>query len=149
MSHKILVVDDDAGIRDTLRMILEYEGYEVATSPDGRTALVSGELAEPVRTEVRVALAGPDRKGSFGGCAVSLPALTGVGRTEIAGSRLRTGSPEPSPAAPAPFVPWPWTAGEEGTATGPRAAAAPAGTRPEIRIQQARTATGRGPPNRR
>jgi two-component system, NtrC family, nitrogen regulation response regulator NtrX len=39
MSQKILVVDDDAGIRDTLRMILEYEGYEVETSADGRTAL--------------------------------------------------------------------------------------------------------------
>ncbi|HLN92738.1 MAG TPA: sigma-54 dependent transcriptional regulator, partial [Thermoanaerobaculia bacterium] len=39
MSHKILVVDDDAGIRDTLRMILEYEGYEVATSADGKSAL--------------------------------------------------------------------------------------------------------------
>ena len=39
MAHKVLVVDDDAGIRDALRMILEYEGYEVATSPDGKTAL--------------------------------------------------------------------------------------------------------------
>jgi two-component system nitrogen regulation response regulator NtrX len=39
MAHKVLVVDDDPGIRDTLRMILEYEGYEVATAPDGKTAL--------------------------------------------------------------------------------------------------------------
>jgi two-component system, NtrC family, nitrogen regulation response regulator NtrX len=39
MAQKVLVVDDDAGIRDTLRMILEYEGYEVETSADGRTAL--------------------------------------------------------------------------------------------------------------
>ncbi len=39
MAQKILVVDDDAGIRDALRMILEYEGYEVLTSPDGKTAL--------------------------------------------------------------------------------------------------------------
>src|SRR6478672_11600301 len=45
MSQKILVVDDDAGIRDTLRMILEYEGYEVATSPDGKTALADLESA--------------------------------------------------------------------------------------------------------
>ena len=39
MAEKILVIDDDAGIRDALRMILEYEGYEVLTSPDGKTAL--------------------------------------------------------------------------------------------------------------
>jgi DNA-binding NtrC family response regulator len=39
MAQKVLVVDDDPGIRDTLRMILEYEGYEVATAPDGKTAL--------------------------------------------------------------------------------------------------------------
>ena len=45
MSHRILVVDDDAAIRDTLRMILEYEGYEVATSPDGRTALADLDAA--------------------------------------------------------------------------------------------------------
>ena len=41
MSQKILVVDDDSGVRDTLRMILEYEGYEVTTAPDGKTAFVS------------------------------------------------------------------------------------------------------------
>ena len=39
MAQKILVVDDDPGIRDALRMILEYEGYQVLTSPDGKTAL--------------------------------------------------------------------------------------------------------------
>ena len=39
MAHKVLVVDDDSGIRDALRMILEYEGYEVLSAPDGKTAL--------------------------------------------------------------------------------------------------------------
>jgi two-component system nitrogen regulation response regulator NtrX len=39
MAQKILVVDDDAAIRDTLRMVLEYEGYEVATVGDGKAAL--------------------------------------------------------------------------------------------------------------
>jgi len=39
MAQKVLVIDDDAGIRDTLRMILEYDGYEVLTAPDGKTAL--------------------------------------------------------------------------------------------------------------
>ncbi len=39
MSQRILVVDDETAIRDTLRMVLEYEGYEVATAGDGRSAL--------------------------------------------------------------------------------------------------------------
>jgi two-component system nitrogen regulation response regulator NtrX len=43
MAHKILVVDDDPGIRDALRMILEYEGYEVLMAPDGKSALAALE----------------------------------------------------------------------------------------------------------
>jgi two-component system nitrogen regulation response regulator NtrX len=39
MGQRVLIVDDEAAIRDTLRMILEYEGYEVATAGDGRAAL--------------------------------------------------------------------------------------------------------------
>jgi two-component system nitrogen regulation response regulator NtrX len=56
MSQKILVVDDDAGIRDSLRMILEYEGYEVATSPDGKTALadLEGAPADAVLLDIKM-----------------------------------------------------------------------------------------------
>ena len=38
MSSRILVIDDEAAIRDSLRMILEYEDYEfvgAANGPDG------------------------------------------------------------------------------------------------------------------
>ena len=38
MKPRILVIDDEAAIRDSLRMILEYEGYEcllAPTAPDG------------------------------------------------------------------------------------------------------------------
>jgi two-component system, NtrC family, nitrogen regulation response regulator NtrX len=45
MAQKVLVVDDEAAIRDTLRMVLEYEGYEVATAPDGRAALAELDAA--------------------------------------------------------------------------------------------------------
>ena len=41
MARRVLVVDDDPGIRDALRMILEYEGYQVLTAADGKTALAS------------------------------------------------------------------------------------------------------------
>jgi two-component system nitrogen regulation response regulator NtrX len=39
MAQRILVVDDDPGIRDALRMILEYEGYTVVAAADGQAAL--------------------------------------------------------------------------------------------------------------
>lgn len=35
MSEKILIVDDDPDIRDALTMILEAQGYQVATAKDG------------------------------------------------------------------------------------------------------------------
>jgi len=43
----VLVVDDDSGIRETVRLTLEDEGYVVLEAPDGRTAL--GELRSSAR----------------------------------------------------------------------------------------------------
>ncbi len=40
-SGRILIVDDDALIRDTLATALGDEGYAVRVAPDGRTALSS------------------------------------------------------------------------------------------------------------
>jgi len=39
MSSKILVIDDEAAIRDTMRMILEYEGHEVLVAGSGQEGL--------------------------------------------------------------------------------------------------------------
>ncbi len=39
MKFRILVVDDEAAIRDSMRMILEYEGYECLLAPTGQEAL--------------------------------------------------------------------------------------------------------------
>jgi CheY-like chemotaxis protein len=36
---RVLVVDDDAGIRDSLRELLELEGFEVDTAEHGRAGL--------------------------------------------------------------------------------------------------------------
>ena len=38
MAH-ILIVDDESGIRDSLRGILEDEGYKVSASPSGEDCL--------------------------------------------------------------------------------------------------------------
>ena len=56
MAQRVLVVDDETAIRDTLRMILEYEGYEVATAGDGRSALteLEGSPANAVLLDIKM-----------------------------------------------------------------------------------------------
>ncbi len=47
MSEKILIVDDDPDIRDALTMILEAQGYQVATAKDGVDGLASLKTQKP------------------------------------------------------------------------------------------------------
>ncbi len=56
MAQKVLVVDDDSGIRDALRMILEYEGFEVLSAPDGKTALadLDGTRIDAVLLDIKM-----------------------------------------------------------------------------------------------
>ena len=44
---RILVVDDDAAVRDSLARTLRFEGYQVDTVPDGRQAVEAVRGAEP------------------------------------------------------------------------------------------------------
>ncbi|MEZ5420171.1 MAG: sigma-54 dependent transcriptional regulator [Vicinamibacterales bacterium] len=55
-SARILVVDDDAAIRDSLRMILEYQGYAVMTAATGDegVALVEREAPDLVFLDVKM-----------------------------------------------------------------------------------------------
>ena len=56
MSARILLIDDDAGIRDSMRMPLEYEGYEylqAATAEEGIT-LVQRESPDIVFLDVKM-----------------------------------------------------------------------------------------------
>ena len=58
----IRIVDDDAGLRDALRFVLEVEGWRVADHPDGRSFLTADAPSEP-------------------GCAVldiRMPGMTGI-----------------------------------------------------------------------
>ena len=47
MKPRILVVDDEPAIRDTMRMILEYDGYEVLLAGSGQEALTMAERDSP------------------------------------------------------------------------------------------------------
>jgi two-component system, NtrC family, nitrogen regulation response regulator NtrX len=49
MSARLLVVDDEKGIRDALVQLFEYEGHEVSTAEDGHEGI---ELAEKLRPDV-------------------------------------------------------------------------------------------------
>ncbi len=59
---KILVVDDEINIREALRDILEYEGYEVHEAKDGEDA-----LAKIKKEDYHVAL-----------CDIAMPIMTGL-----------------------------------------------------------------------
>jgi two-component system response regulator CpxR len=50
MSHtsSVMVVDDDAAIRETLRELLEQEGYEVLSAENGKEALEMLERSNPL-----------------------------------------------------------------------------------------------------
>ena len=56
MKPRILVIDDEAAIRDSLKMILEYEDYEflgAASGPEG-VALVKRESPDMVVLDIKM-----------------------------------------------------------------------------------------------
>lgn len=57
---RILVVDDEAGVRRALCQLLEYEGHEVHAASDGAEALASMEDFRPQLTFLDVKMAGMD-----------------------------------------------------------------------------------------
>jgi two-component system response regulator MprA len=58
---KILVVDDERAVRDSLRRALELEGYEIELAEDGRQALERLEAeAQPDALILDVLMPGPD-----------------------------------------------------------------------------------------
>jgi two-component system nitrogen regulation response regulator NtrX len=56
MKPRILVIDDEAAIRDSMRMILDYEGYEVMTAATGEegVALVEREAPDLVFLDIKM-----------------------------------------------------------------------------------------------
>jgi two-component system nitrogen regulation response regulator NtrX len=57
---RVLVVDDEAGIRDTMRMILEYDGHECLVAGSGQEALAVAERETPDIAFVDIKMPGMD-----------------------------------------------------------------------------------------
>ena len=60
MKPRILVIDDESAIRDSLKMILEYEGYEVVGAATGQDGLVIIERDPPDLVLLDIKMAGMD-----------------------------------------------------------------------------------------
>jgi two-component system nitrogen regulation response regulator NtrX len=60
MSRKLLIVDDEAGIRAALAQLLEYEGYEVRAVANGREGLDTYEAWRPQLVFLDVKMEGID-----------------------------------------------------------------------------------------
>lgn len=60
MTPKVLVVDDEAAIRESLRMILEYEGYDCVLAPTGQDGLVAVDRESPDLVFLDIKMPGMD-----------------------------------------------------------------------------------------
>ena len=60
MASRILVVDDEPAIRETMRMILEYEGYECLTAGSGAEGLTAVEKDSPDLVFLDIKMPGMD-----------------------------------------------------------------------------------------
>ncbi len=60
MKHRILIVDDEPGIQDALRQVLEYEGYEVRVAASGGEGLTIHPEFRPHLVILDVKMAGLD-----------------------------------------------------------------------------------------
>lgn len=60
MKARLLVIDDEAAIRDTMRMLLEYDGYEVLVAGSGQEGLSVVERDHPDLVFLDVKMPGMD-----------------------------------------------------------------------------------------
>ncbi len=86
--YKILIVEDDADIRDTLKSILQHDRFTVRAVPDGPSALAALEEALPEVALLDLGLPGMSGyelarqiRQRYGPDALCLVALTGYGQT--------------------------------------------------------------------
>jgi len=94
---KILVVDDDAGLRRTASLILENEGYDIATASDGEEGLARAAEWAPdlILTDVRMpgvdGLEFLERHREAGGTGRTI-VMTAYGSQDLAVEAIRKGA---------------------------------------------------------
>jgi len=97
MKPRILVIDDEQGIRDSMRMILEYEGYEVlqaGSAPEGMT-LIAREHPDLVFLDIKMpGMDGLDALGRIKAAHEALPVVivSGHGTVSTAVEATRKGA---------------------------------------------------------
>jgi two-component system nitrogen regulation response regulator NtrX len=87
MKPRILVIDDEAAIRDSMRMILEYEGYEFLGAPTGEEgiALVEREAVDLVFLDIKMpGMDGLEALGKLRQAAEILPVVMISGHGTVA-----------------------------------------------------------------
>ncbi len=94
---RILVVDDEQSIRDTLRMTLEYEGFEVEDADSGAAALEKVRLRIPDAVILDIKMSGMDGMETLERLRSETPGLpvillTGHGSIETAVEATRKGA---------------------------------------------------------
>jgi two-component system nitrogen regulation response regulator NtrX len=57
---RVLIVDDDASVRDAIRMILEYDGYETTSARDAASGLAELEARRPDAVLLDIKMPGMD-----------------------------------------------------------------------------------------
>ena len=86
-TSRVLIVDDDAGVRRMLARTLEAEGYGVSVAADGGSALVEIERSAPDLIVLDVAMPGIDGLGvtrRLRGKGDALPVLLLTARDGVA-----------------------------------------------------------------
>jgi two-component system nitrogen regulation response regulator NtrX len=87
MKPRILVIDDEAAIRDSMRMILEYEGYEFLAAATGEEgiALVERESMDLVFLDIKMpGMDGLEVLGKLKAAAEDLPVVMISGHGTVA-----------------------------------------------------------------
>lgn len=46
-THRVLVIDDDANLRQLLKLLFEHHGYEILLAPDGEIGMTLAEGGRP------------------------------------------------------------------------------------------------------
>jgi two-component system nitrogen regulation response regulator NtrX len=98
MKQKILVVDDEAGVRRSLEQVLSYEGYQVSLAEDGSRALAVIEAESPDLVLLDIRLPGMDgmetlrRIKEKHGEEVAVVMISGHGTISLAVDALKSGA---------------------------------------------------------